>query len=206
MKKIWIDTETTGLNPTRHAIVQLAGIVEVDGEVKEEFDIRMRPFSGAHIDSRALECNGLTREQVMAYPEQHEGFRQFCAIMERHIDVFDREDKFTLAGYNPKFDEDFLRALFNMNGSKYFGSYFWFPSIDTAAFAHEYLCSIGRRQKMPNCKLGTVAEELGLSLPDNLHDALADIRLTRQVWLTVRERETTRIIKQYKAGLIHEGE
>lgn len=205
MKIIWLDTETTGLSPARHAIVQLAGIVEVDGEVKEEFDIRMRPFSGAHIDSRALECNGLTREAIMAYPEHDEGFRQFCNLMERHIDVFNREDKLTFAGYNPKFDEEFLRALFNMCGSKYFGSYFWFPCVDVAAYAHEYLCSVGRRQEMPNCKLGTVAEELGLPVPENLHDAVADIRLTRQVWQTVKERERTRIIKQYKAGL-HESE
>ena len=36
MSKIaWIDTETTGLNPKEHALIQLSGIIEIDGCVKE---------------------------------------------------------------------------------------------------------------------------------------------------------------------------
>lgn len=207
MKKLWIDTETTGTNPRKHAIVQLAGMVEIDGVIVEEFDIRMRPFPNAFIDDRALDVNHLTREEVMAYPDHTEGFRQFCAIMERHINVFKREDKFTLAGYNTRFDEEFLRELFNMCGSKYFGSYFWFPALDVAQFAHAHFCAYKRRHRLINCKLSSVATAMNIPLPENLHDAMADIRLTRQVWLAIQEGEKQRILRQHElqAEAAHEG-
>ena len=39
---------------------------------------------------------------------------------------------------------------------------------------------VGERMFTPNRKLGTVAKTLGVNL-DNAHDALADIRATREV-------------------------
>ena len=30
-KVLWLDIETTGLDPERHGIVQIAGIIEIDG-------------------------------------------------------------------------------------------------------------------------------------------------------------------------------
>ena len=43
MNILWVDVETTGLDRHRHGIIQIAGMVEVDGEVVETFDLRMNP-------------------------------------------------------------------------------------------------------------------------------------------------------------------
>lgn len=40
MKLLYIDTETTGVDPMQNGIVQISGCIEVDGELKEEFDLR----------------------------------------------------------------------------------------------------------------------------------------------------------------------
>jgi DNA polymerase III epsilon subunit-like protein len=35
-KTLYIDTETTGTDPAKHGLIQLACIAEIDGEVAEE--------------------------------------------------------------------------------------------------------------------------------------------------------------------------
>lgn len=187
MKKLWLDTETTGRNARRHSLIQLAGIIEIDGQVKEEFDIRLRPFPGESIDDAAIEAHGIPREEFMAYPEPGKGFLEFCRILERYIDPFNKQDKFTVYAYNAAFDESFLRQLYFNCGSKFFGAYFWWPWVDIAAPIHEYLVECGRRPTMLNGKLATMAQALNVPLPDKLHDALADIRLARECWHKARD-------------------
>lgn len=46
MKKVlWIDTETTGLNPKVHGLREVAFIVEVDGVEKEKGVFKINPFT-----------------------------------------------------------------------------------------------------------------------------------------------------------------
>lgn len=200
MKKLWIDTETTGRNSRKHSLIQLAGIVEIDGKVMEEFDLRFRPFPGEFIDDQAMAVNRVDRTAMMDYPPAHESFDQFCRILERYVDVFDKRDKLTVYAYNASFDEQFLRQMFTKCGSKYFGAYFWWPWVDAAGSIHEYLCECGRRPLMLNGKLLTMAEALHVPLPENLHDALADIRLARECWLKARDLSTRHILATHGAA------
>ena len=62
MKLLFLDTETTGLEPGKHGVVQIAGIIEIDGVVKEEFDFLCRPFDGQLYEARALEM-----DEILAY-------------------------------------------------------------------------------------------------------------------------------------------
>lgn len=180
MKLFYVDTETTGTDPAKHAIIQIAGMVVIDGAVMERFEFFLAPHEGAAIEDRALEVNGRTREEIAAFPPAAEAYRALLAIMGRHVDKFARSDKFHFVGYNARFDMDMLRALWERFGDKYFGSWFFFPALDVMTMAAVAL--MRRRHKMPDFKLSTVAAELGLALPENLHDALADIELTRDVF------------------------
>ena len=36
-KILWLDTETTGTDSTLHSIIQIAGIIDINGETKKEF-------------------------------------------------------------------------------------------------------------------------------------------------------------------------
>jgi len=91
-------------------------------------------------------------------------------------------------GYNNRgFDDIFLRAWFDLCKDTYFGSWFWPDSLDVLVLASEYL--LDRRSSMESFKLHRVASEIGLVFDKkDLHDAVADAWLTRDVYNIVTER------------------
>lgn len=185
MKKIFYDLETTGLDYRENAIHQISGCVEIDGEVKEYFNIKIKPFEGAVITPEALTTCNLTEDIINNYQAPEEGFKQFVGILNKYVDKYNKKDKFFLVGYNNNsFDNNFLRAFYERYGDKYFYSYFWVNSIDVMVLATQHL--IEKRHLMMNFKLMTVARELGLQVIDEkLHDAEYDIDLTRKVYLAL---------------------
>lgn len=187
--KIFYDLETTGLNPKIHSIHQIAGMVEVNGSVVERFNLKVQPHPKAQIDPRALRIGGVTEEQIMGYPPMIEVYRAFVKILEKYIDVGDRNDGAYLAGFNNrKFDDIFLLAWFIQNGSSIFFGWFRTESLDVEILAAEYL--LERRRDMPSFKLKRVAVELGLQVDkDRLHDGAYDVELTRDIYNIVTGRD-----------------
>lgn len=181
MKRLYYDLETTGLNPAKHGIHQMAGMVVIDGEIKERFDIRMQPNPKAQFDEQALKIAGITKEQIMTYQPFADGYKQFMAIIEKYVDRFDKKDKLHLVGYNNRgFDDNFLRGLLRQNGNEYFGSYFWSDGIDVLVLASYFLEA--QRKELPNFKLSTVAQFMGIQIEENkLHEAGYDIDLTHAI-------------------------
>lgn len=183
--KMFFDLETTGVNPKRHSVHQIAGLIEIDGTVVEEFDIRTRPHPKAEITAEALSTCNVTEEEILAYDDMKVAYRKLINILERYIDKYNPKQKAYLVGYNNRFFDDvFLRRWFEQNGDNYFGSWFWNDTLDTLVLASQYL--IGRRPSMPSFKLKRVALELGIEVDKTkLHDAYYDIYLTRQIYQIV---------------------
>jgi len=185
MIKIFYDTETTGTNHKLHSIHQLAGIIEVDGEIAEEFNFRLKPHPKAQIDPQALVVCNVTEKQIMGYPAHTVGYHYFTKLLEKYINKYDPKQKAFLIGFNNRqFDDIFLRVLFELNGDEFFNSWFWSDSQDVLCLASKYLED--RRSEMPSFKLKRVALELGLDYPvEGLHDALFDATLTRKIYRIV---------------------
>jgi DNA polymerase-3 subunit epsilon len=181
MTNVFLDTETTGTDPVKNGIIQLSGIIVVDGN-EETFDLKMKPFPADEIDDRALQVTGTTREELEARTMLgFDGYREFLRLLGRHIDKFDKHDKAYMIGYNVGFDDQFLRAWFKKAGDTYFGSWFWWPPIDVAVLAAMKLRD--RRHELPDFKQGTVAKALGIEVDDTrLHDALYDIGICRKIF------------------------
>lgn len=187
--KIFYDVETTGDNPSKHSLHQVAGLIEVDGEVAEEFNIYSRPHPKAILDPAALLVCGVTPEDLKRYPDMVEAQKKFVDLISKYVDRFDRKDKAFLVGYNNReFDDRFLRMWFTLCGGNYFGSWFWSDTRDVMVLASEYLEN--RRTSMPNFKLSTVAKTIGLEITeDKLHNATYDAKLTRDIYRIVTGRE-----------------
>lgn len=185
-KILFFDVETTGLSHKKHSIHELAGLVEVDGEVVEEFKILLRPHPRAQIEPSALAVAKVTLEEVMAYPPQEEGYSDFIDILNRYVDPFDPRDKYYLSGFNnASFDNHFLRVLFDLNQNSYFAAYFHAESLDVMTLAGQYLRG-ARRAAMPSFKLHRVATELGLEVDhERLHEGVYDVQLTRAIYRIV---------------------
>lgn len=125
-KLLFFDLETTGVKFWRNGIHQIGGIVDIDGQEVERFDIRLAPNPAATIEQEALDVAGVTLEQVQSYQPMEDGYRQLVGILSKYVNKFDKRDKMYLVGYNNAgFDNSFLRALFQQCGDKYFGSWFY---------------------------------------------------------------------------------
>jgi len=183
--KVFIDLETTGVFVQKNGIHQIAGCIEIDDKVVENFNFKVRPNPKAIINPDALAVSNVTEEQVLAYPEMGIVYNQFLAMLSKYCDRYNAKDKMWLVGYNNRsFDDIFLRAWFEQNGDSYFGSWFWSDSLDVMILASQYL--IQRRRSMSSFKLKGVAKELGIIVDETkLHDASYDIYLTREIYRVV---------------------
>lgn len=182
MKYFFFDTETTGLDPDRCAITQLAGVL-FNGEEKENINIFMRPFPGAQISAEALEAQGQTMSHLEILPDERDGFRGLLSILDKTVDKYNREDKIFIFGWNVGFDVQFLRALFKRNGNDFFGSYFFTPPIDVMSIAADRLQSV--RSKLQNFKLETVYDFIfpeKKGIVNKFHDATVDAQATLDIY------------------------
>ena len=179
---MFYDLETTGVNHMKHCIIQISAILTQGGSEIDRFEFKVKPHEKAQIDSEALRANNLTESEIMRYVDQDVAFKKFRARLHEHVDVYDKRDKIILAGYNnSKFDDQFLRMFFTLNGDNYFGSFFHTGSIDVMALAAFVLQDV--RYRMPNFKLHTVANFLGIDVDlDRLHDANYDVHITRKIY------------------------
>jgi len=182
MKIIWIDTETTGLVPGKHGIYQLAYIVEIDGDVKEEGELLFNP-GPVEFTEEALKVNGRTKEEIENFQEARFAKASFQTIMSKYVDKYNKADKFIPAGYNINFDLNMMRAWWESLGDKYFGSWFDYHSLDVMAIGmvERYF----GRLALPNHKLETLCTHYGIQL--KAHDAINDIRATRELFLKMAD-------------------
>jgi DNA polymerase III subunit epsilon len=177
MKTLYFDVETTGLDPVKNDIIQIAGLIEVDGEVKENFNFKMQPFSYENISEAAIATHGVTVEDMKNYDRPHDIYQKIVMIFNKYIDKFDRNDKFIVCGYNVRFDIDFLNQFFKKNGNDFLFSYF--GSVKDPFPVVSYLKCMGKINP-GDLKLGTIANLFKIEL-ENAHDALADVLATREI-------------------------
>lgn len=181
-KLFFYDLETTGVKFWKNGIHQISGKIVIDGETKETFNFKVKPYKDAVIEDEALAVGGITREDLESYQPMSEVYQKLIEMLSVHVNKFDKTDKFHLVGFNnASFDNQFFRAFFTQMGDQYFGSWFWADTHDVMVMASVYLSNV--RSKMSNFKLATVAKEFGIEvLDESLHDALYDIELTEQIY------------------------
>jgi DNA polymerase III subunit epsilon len=175
---LWNDLETTGTDPHKHAIIQIAAIIEENGVIIDTFESKMRPLPGKEIDETALEVNGVTREELLTFlgpNEVYSNFRMFCL---RHGKPGDKSGRFIPAGYNNGFDLDFMAQWhLDMENKFAFWHYLQYQPIDP----YPVCVALWRAGIMltPDVKLPTVAKYYGIELKP--HDAMSDVLAAREV-------------------------
>ncbi len=181
MKIAFIDTETTGVNPDKNGLIQLSMYLYNYDEDRlllvDKLNTNIAPFLADTIDDEALKINGLKREDLNNFPKPLDIYEGIKHTLLKYVDKFDKKDKFIFAGYNARFDSDFMRKFFEKCGDQYFGSYFWFPPLDIMNLAIWHLRE--ERHFLKDFKLKTVCEYLVLvDGTENWHEAETDILMT----------------------------
>ena len=186
-KIVWLDLETTGLDPKRHGILEIGAIMEIDGKKVGQFQTYIKPAPELITEAEALGVNGIAPEDIEKFPTEAEALREFQDWMSRWIDKFDKQDKALIGGFNVHVDIDFLMALWSRRGDRYFGSWFRYHPVDLRAFSAFALRE--EWPKLPDGKLMTVCRAiLGEARVEELlsqgaaHSALTDIGATREAF------------------------
>ena len=186
MKALYLDLETTGTNPYSCGIHQVAATAVVGGGEWEKV-WHIKPHDGA-IFQDGWDVADVGQETVRNYPTTDEQFyTEFLAWLTTFVNKFDRQDKMFLIGWNTRFDEDFLRQVFKRRNNNFFGSYFFTPSLDVMQLAAWQLAHV--RPTLANFKQTTVYEYLFAKELEDAHDALADIRATREIYKQIRREQ-----------------
>lgn len=201
-KIFWFDTETTGTDPKRNGIHELACIVEIDGIIREKKVWNIKPAESCVIEDEALAVSGVTREVLETYIPENEAYNQIISFLGKYVSKWDKKDKYKLCGYNVHFDMEMLIEFFNRNNDKWFFTWFWSGPIDVMSKAAELFRNV--RPLMKDFKLATVVKELEINCLDNFHGALFDIEITREVYYKVDKLQRQRIIKEYLESDVEE--
>jgi len=197
MKRIFIDTETTGLDPKKHGVIELAGLVEVNDKPVEEFSFKVRPFPDDVIDREAMKIHGTTEEEVRQWLPPVKAHESLIETLGRYVDRYEKTDKFHLIGYNAYFDVGMMREWFAKNNDKYFGAWFFHPPLDVMILAAYALRE--ERPRIPNFSQTTVAEHLGISVDkEKVHGALYDATLAKKIFRLIERRIADEVTEALK--------
>lgn len=151
-KEMFIDIETSGLDPNKDSIVQLAYIYREGGKVVSTGDLKGKDI-----------------------------YTRFTVALNSMVDKYNKEDKIYFIAYNAGFDNEFIRQMFLKNGDKYYGSYFHSPHIcvmQLAAFKfmrknkRPDSFKLGEVCRYFNMKVADA----------KLHDGMYDITLTKNLY------------------------
>lgn len=189
MKFLWCDTETTGLETRNAAPFQVAFIFcysarNKDGKLLHEkpaerlVKLNCLDIPGIEYSDEAGKIHGYTEEQIRSF----EPSKSAVAKLDSHLSdlmAYKGGEKMYFCGYNSSgFDWNHLTSLFGHYGLD-FGKYFFPQKLDV----FEQVKRAGKMKALPyldDRKLTTVAKFLNIKM-DNAHDAMCDIRATREV-------------------------
>ncbi len=155
-----VDVETTGMNPWRDRITELAMIKVQDGEVTDEFSTLVNPQQ--FIPPYIAKFTGITNEMVFTAPKASEVMPKFLEFLGDGV----------LVGHNVNFDLRFLNATLGRTGH----STLFNKTLCTCRLARRLLPHLRSKS------LDRVAEHLGIDFQQR-HRALADARTTAHILL-----------------------
>lgn len=176
MRRLVIDTETTGLSPNHNKVLTI-GMLLIEVEKKHLKILDSNHIFVKHndynVNSAALKVNGINLE------EHHKmGIHPKKACKEINLFITKNILQETpLIGHNISFDKRFLNALFDQGDSLH---KFHHESEDTM-FLWRSLQNKNKVPQMLNSKLGTIASHFNIDYK-KAHDALADCHITAKVY------------------------
>jgi len=191
---VFLDVETTGLDPKVHEIVEIA-IVALEGTIL--LDTKVKPVNLASADQRALKING-----YLDHPELWDGAPTFDEIKD---DVMEALKHKVVVGQNPNFDRNFVVEALARCGVASPQKRVKRHVVDVITLAWEHLVPCG----LNKLNLAAECEFMGIPLNrDERHGALPDAQAVRTLYLMMlRATEEQRFAwreRAKKLGLLPE--
>lgn len=156
----FLDTETTGLTPGKHEIIEIAIIKDfpVTG-AQEAYHTLVRPEHIQNAEEKALACNGYGSD-----PSPWENAPLFSEISEGLMDFLEGT---VIVGYNVRYDVAMINESLAARGNS---RKIRHHNVDVMALCFEHLVPLG----LTSLKMDDVREFLGWS-KDGAHRAMKDV-------------------------------
>lgn len=175
--RLYLDTETTGLDPFQHEVIEVALVIEeipedpnAVGTIIQTWCRKIRPTHIRAAHPKALEVNGYT-------PEAWDGSLPFADHADEIAALLTSAG--CIVGHNPTFDTGFLKAAFAREG---LGIRIPYHQIDTVTLAYAAWNWTGMG---PGLSLDKIRDHLGWP-KDGAHSALVDAMDCRKLFYTAR--------------------
>ena len=159
--RVYLDVETTGLDPHLHEIIEFAALKD-DGSIHET---KIKPEHIERAHPKALEANGYTAEEWADAPTLEEVAPAFYEFIKDCIVV----------GHNVRFDASFIEASLRKAQIQ---ERIDFHVVDTVTLAYEHLAPLG----LKSLSLWKVCVFLGIPPEPDVHRAMNGAIRARQVY------------------------
>ena len=165
MKYLFVDCETTGLDPKKHEIISICMMTYEGSECIDRWAALIHPQKIETADPKALEINGYCKAAWTGAWEMGAAIQMIAQKMKQPDTCF--------VGYNPGFDMSFIRTALESYGYKLKR----LRMIDVMTLVNEHLIPLG----LHSMSLDNTRRFLGMSLDAN-HTALQDTKDTIQIY------------------------
>lgn len=160
----FIDTETTGLDPSQHEVIEFAVIREDRGGMLNRWCTKIKPSHIETADDYALKVNGYSEDRWADAPTMAEVAPIILKELKGSV----------IVGHNVAFDEGMLNANIKRAG---LDERIPYHKVDTVTLAYEHLVPYG----LTSLSLDNIRRFLGWSLED-AHTAMKDTDDARRLF------------------------
>lgn len=179
MNILFIDSETTGLDPKRNTIIEIAARIDVDGVTLDRFSVKLfNPQTVTNLG--ALKVNNTKLASLLSNKPEAEAIMTFVDWL---LTVKEKvQGDIVLCGQNPGFDLRFLLEVLNKYGIEGLDSIIGYKTLDTYGLALA-LVECGKL-KTENNKLSLIdiAKALNVDMTVNIpHTAIGDVEIVAEV-------------------------
>lgn len=170
----FLDTETTGLNPEKHEVIQVGVVLARQTprqgrgpslEIIEEIDLKIKPQRIEDAEEEALRINGYDEGEWMFAPDLKPAAELLAKKLQGAI----------MVAHNISFDAPFVEKMFERAGVENTMKRYKLDTI-SIAFARFY-----NREEDIKYSLGYLCDMFGIK-NENAHTALADAKALYQVY------------------------
>ena len=164
MKLLFLDVETLGLDPELYDLIEIGALLDVDGQVVDTLDARVKPLRTVYEDE-AVRVNGYTPTSWTPNMDGKQAADRLFAM----------SSTATLVGHNIWFDHSFVARFVRLH---LFVNPFSYRMVDTSSLAWPLVLS----GSIQNTSLANICRHLQLQNEPMPHRAINGARLAREVY------------------------
>ncbi len=175
-----IDTETSGLSTSQHALLTCAAFIVGGPNHGKYTRVKSRPHQGAILDAFALSINGYRADEIQQWPNHFDAATSFVAWLEEYLPASER---IIPLGWNFRFDAGFLTDWLNRAGrTGFYDNVFEPTSIDAMGLFKLHYKPGKANPAHPKARLADTCDRLFGEPLAGAHNEVADCLATYRVF------------------------